>query len=101
MGWADNYIRELSESKIVQFRPRGDSMTGRVNNGQLVTVMPVSTLEPRDNDIVLCKVNGRQYLHIIKAIGSDGRYQIGNNKGHINGWTTKENIFGVVTKVED
>ena len=101
MGWADNYIRELSESKIVQFRPRGDSMTGRVNNGQLVTVMPVSTLEPRDNDIVLCKVNGRQYLHIIRAIGSDGRYQIGNNKGHINGWTTKENIFGVVTKVED
>lgn len=54
----------------------------------------------RVGDIVLCKVEGQQYLHLVSAIGSDGRFQISNNKGHVNGWTTPKNIFGVVTNVE-
>lgn len=99
MGWADNYIEKLRNGETVQFRPRGDSMTGKVNDGQLVTVVPAVTVE--QGNVVLCKVNGRQYLHLVKAIGADGRFQIGNNKGFINGWTTKENVFGVVTSVED
>jgi hypothetical protein len=37
----------------------------------------------------------------VVAVGSDGRYQIGNNKGHVNGWCTAANVFGVVTKVEE
>lgn len=99
MSWADNYIKDLKEGKVVQFRPRGNSMTGKVNDGQLVTVTPGIAAE--QGNVVLCKVSGQQYLHLVKAIGSDGRLQIGNNKGHINGWTTPENVFGVVTKIED
>lgn len=108
MGWADALLYPLSQGNTVKFRPKGDSMKGRIDSGQQVTVQP--TVDPQGlnrevvpavGDAVLCKVNGKQYLHLIKAIGSDGRFQIGNNKGHINGWTTKENIFGVVTKVED
>lgn len=34
---------------------------------------------------MLCKVNGTEYLHLIKAI-QGSRFQIGNNKGRINGW---------------
>ncbi len=55
----------------------------------------------KEGDVVLCKVNGKQWLHLVSAIGSDGRFQISNNKGHINGWCTQENIFGVVIRVED
>lgn len=44
-------------------------------------------------DIVLCKVAGNEYLHIVKAI-QNGRYQIGNNRGLINGWIRPENIYG-------
>jgi hypothetical protein len=43
-------------------------------------------------DIVLCKVNGSQYLHLIKHIQGD-RYQIGNNIGKINGWIGIGSIY--------
>lgn len=100
MGWADFHIQKLSEGETVQFRPKGDSMTGKVNSGQLVTVIPPpETIEV--GSVVLCKVQGKQYLHLVSAVGQDGRYQISNNKGHVNGWCTKANVFGLVTKVED
>jgi hypothetical protein len=36
-----------------------------------------------------------QYLHLVKAINKN-QYQIGNNRGGINGWTNRSNIFGKV-----
>lgn len=60
-------------------------MSGKIENGQLVTVTPLAQHVLKIGDIVLCKVNGVQYLHLVKAI-SGGRVQIGNNKGRINGW---------------
>ena len=41
MGWATHYIAKLKEGEIVQFRPKGNSMTGRVNSGDLCTVEPI------------------------------------------------------------
>jgi len=101
MGWATNHIAQLRNGKTVQFRPRGNSMTGRIDDGDLVTVAPVTeSTELKTGDAVLCKVNGNEYLHLIKAIGQDGRFQIGNNKGRINGWTTRSNVFGLCVSVE-
>jgi hypothetical protein len=71
-----------------------------VQSGQLVTVEPIGDREIRVGDAVLCKVNGRQMLHKVTAIGSDERYQISNNHGHINGWCTRKNVFGILTNVE-
>ena len=83
-------------------------------------------------DIVLCKVKGSQYLHLVKAVktvkGMDDakrailkdlppqliedigkackhyppmqRYQIGNNKGRVNGWIGRGKIYGVLVSVE-
>ena len=46
-------------------------------------------------------MNGRQYLHLVLGFDAvNGYVQIGNNKGHINGWTKIENVYGVVVKVE-
>jgi hypothetical protein len=42
MGWATKYIEQLSRGETVQFRPRGNSMRGKIENGQLVTVAPRS-----------------------------------------------------------
>ena len=98
MSWATRYIQELKEGKTIQFRPHGNSMVGKVNSGDLCTVEPIkAALEV--GDIVLCKVNGNQYLHLIKAIRSD-QYQIGNNHGGINGWVTINGIFGKCIRVE-
>ena len=75
-------------------------MTGKIESGQLCTVEPVvdvSTLST--GDIVLCKVNGREYLHLIKAIQGH-RFQIGNNRGGINGWIGPSSIFGRLVRVQ-
>lgn len=100
MGWAAHYISQLREGNKVQFRPRGSSMKGKIESGQLCSVEPIQdpgTLEV--GDIVLCKVNGREYLHLIKAIQGP-RFQIGNNRGLINGWIGSKAIFGRCVNVE-
>ena len=105
MGWADYHIERLERGETVRFCPRGKSMTGRVEDGQLVTV------DPELDDVVLCTVKGHQYLHLVRAIRrrrdwSEGtgyryRYQIASNTGRINGWINLTKIHGVMTEVED
>lgn len=98
--WATHLIEQLKRSEIVHFRPHGNSMQPRIESGQLVTLVAVNEFADfRVGDIVLCKVEGHVYLHLISAIGSDGRLQISNNKGHVNGWTTRKNVFGLVVAV--
>ena len=100
MGWATQYIAMLQEGETVQFRPRGNSMVGKIESGQLCTVEPID--DPAAlavGDIVLCKVNGRQYIHLIKAIQGK-RFQIGNNRGRINGWISANSVFGKCVRVE-
>lgn len=99
MGWATSHIQELKNNKTIQFRPRGSSMKGKVESGQLCTVEPINSIL-NVGDIVLCKVNGKEYLHLIKAIQGE-RFQIANNKGHINGWVGKNCIFGKLIKIEN
>ena len=50
-------------------------------------------------DIVLCKVNGFQYLHLIKVIQGK-RFQIGNNRGRMNGWIGENGIHGKCIRIE-
>lgn len=99
MGWASEYIARLKEGATVQFRPRGNSMKDKIESGQLGTVEPVDPASLKVGDIVLCKVNGKQYLHLVKAIQGK-RFQIGNNRGRINGWVGENSIFGKCTKIE-
>ncbi len=101
MGWATPYIAKLKDGETVSFRPRGNSMQGKIESGQLCTVEPISDFESlQKGDIVLCKVNGNEYIHLIKAIQGK-RFQIGNNRGRINGWIGANSIFGKCVKIED
>lgn len=100
MSWATLHIARLRAGAPAVFRPVGHSMHPRIKSGQLCTVEPVAPASLAVGDIVLCVVRGTQYLHFIKAIES-GRYQIGNNRGGINGWISSDAIFGRVTSVED
>lgn len=68
-------------------------MTPRVNDGDVVTVAPCDASILRPGDIVLVRVRGRVYLHLIKA--RDGqRFLIGNNRGGTNGWVGPSAIHG-------
>ena len=101
MGWATAYIAKLKNGETVSFRPRGHSMKGKIESGQLCTVEPIKEFESlQKGDIVLCKVSGAEYLHLIKAING-ARFQIGNNRGRINGWIRANSIFGKCVKIED
>jgi hypothetical protein len=74
-------------------------MSPLVKSGQLVTVAPVDPATLERGDIVLCNVVGHQYLHLVTAIDGE-RIQIGNNRGHINGWTSARQIHGKLIAVE-
>ena len=100
MGWATGHIARLQDGETVQFRPRGHSMKGKVPDRALVTVRPFEPEELEVGSIVLCKVKGNQYLHLIKSIDSKGRYLIGNNRGGINGWIGLAQIYGLCVAVD-
>lgn len=100
MGWATPHIARLRTGETVRFRPRGHSMSPKIESGQLCTVEPVDVATLAVGDIVLCKVNGNEYLHLVKAVQA-GRFQIGNNRGYINGWVGPNAIYGKLIRVED
>lgn len=100
VGWAAHYIEKLRRGEDVQFRPRGSSMVPLIKSGQLCSVTPCEPNALNVGDIVLCKVRGNEYLHLIKAIDG-GRFQIGNNRGFINGWVSATAIFGRLVRVSD
>ena len=99
MGWATGYIEQLRRGEAVSFRPRGSSMSGKIESGQLCTVEPADAGSLAVGDIVLCKVKGAEYLHLIKAIRGS-QFQIGNNRGDINGWVTAKSTYGKCVRVE-
>ena len=87
---------ELQKGHAVTFRPRGNSMSPKIKDGQEVTLIPTpEDYVPRKNDIVWAKVGRSYYLHLIKSVEKE-RVLIGNSHGGINGWTPKSNIFGLL-----
>lgn len=76
-------------------------MKGKIDSSQLCTVELIKDVETLSKgDIVLCKINWNHYLHLIKAIQGQ-RYQIGKNRGGINGWIGSNSIYGKCVRIED
>lgn len=72
-------------------------MVPLIQSRQLVTVAPIGNQDIGKDSIVLCIVQGVHYLHLVKNVSADKqRFLIGNNKGGINGWIGRENIFGLL-----
>src|SRR5262249_50739486 len=99
MSWAKYAIEALQRGETTMIRPRGHSMKGKVNDGDLVTLTPCNPAALSVGDIVLVRMHGNDYLHLIKAIDGE-RFQIGNNRGGINGWVRASGIYGIAMKVE-
>jgi hypothetical protein len=74
------------------------------NNASEPICEPVTEeTELKKKDIVLCKVKGHYYLHLIHSIKPNKKgshsYLIGNNHGHMNGWVGRSQIFGIVREI--
>lgn len=86
---------DLEEYGIGTMKCFGNSMTPILKSGSVLTFRRFSDYSV--GDIVFCKVRGR-YIDAHKVIKKDnGRYLIGNNHGHLNGWTRI--IYGKVIEV--
>jgi hypothetical protein len=100
VGWATFAIEKLQKGETVQVKPSGHSMTGRVNHKDLVTLAPCNPDNLQVGDIVLVRVKGNVFLHLIKAIQNHERFLIGNNRGGVNGWVGRNAIYGIAIQVE-
>ncbi|MEV4002435.1 S24 family peptidase [Actinomadura sp. NPDC049753] len=96
----DAIAARVAEGATVDFRPSGSSMVPLIRSGDLVTVAPVDPARLEVGDIVLARVAGMVYLHLVSALDpTKGRVQISNNRGRINGWTGRERVFGICVAV--
>ncbi|MGW6441495.1 VanZ family protein [Lentzea sp. NPDC055074] len=99
VGMLDAVAARVARGEKVRFRPTGSSMVPLIHSRQRVTVAPVDTAKLEVDDIVLVRVAGTTYLHRVTAIAGQ-RVQIGNNRGRINGWTSRERVFGLCVDVD-
>lgn len=85
--------------KVENYREGGNSMEPRISSRQPVTLEPVDPNALERGDIVLVRVKGHVYTHLVTAV-QGRRVQIGNNRGKINGWTPKHKVYGIVTEID-
>ena len=90
-------LKRLQEGETIITSEKGNSMVPLIYSGQDHELSPVDLKDVKVNDIVYCKVHGRFFTHLVKAIDPVKGCQIANNKGFVNGWTRQ--VFGKVTKV--
>lgn len=101
MGALDMAAARVAAGATVQLRPSGSSMVPLVRSRQLVTVSPVDPAKVEVGDIVLAKVAGTVYLHLVSAVDAAGaRVQISNNRGRVNGWTGHAKVYGICVAVD-
>lgn len=91
-------LEQLEAGEDVELHPKGNSMTPLIKSGERILLTPTDTAKL--GDVVLCKVKGRYFIHLVTAVDEEkGRWQISNNHGHVNGWT--HNIYGRVSEIGD
>ena len=91
--WAWRQLMDGAEK--ITIRPRGHSMEPLIMDRQEVTITRLGSTVLKKGDIVLARVRGHVYLHKITAIDGN-RIQISNNHGHVNGWTARDKIAGIL-----
>jgi hypothetical protein len=90
----------VAQGETVTFRPTGNSMVPLIHSRDEVVVAPVDPHLIEVGDIVLTRVAGSVYIHLVKAIEpAKRRVQIGNNRGGINGWTGFDRVYGIAVSV--
>lgn len=96
MNHKDMMVKRLKSGETIKgYVESGNSMVPLIHSRQPVDIRPVDRLI-KVGDIVFCKIGRRYYLHLVTA-ADDKRVQISNNHGHVNGWTSRNNVFGFVT----
>lgn len=92
------YKARLAAGENVTRREKGNSMEPKIHSGEPIDYVPIAGPDGVERgDVVWCKVGGNHCTHLVRAKKLEGdswRFQIGNNKGGVNGWIGIESIFG-------
>lgn len=90
-------VSPLQKGIACWVRGIGNSMTPILKSGQVVWVEPVTDdMILSKGDIVLVRVRGNVYMHKITARKGQSEFQISNNHGHVNGWASRKNVYGIL-----
>jgi hypothetical protein len=101
MGMLDAVAERVATGATVEFKPSGTSMIPLIRSRQSVVVAPVDPAKLEVGDIVLARVAGTVYLHLISALEpARKRVQISNNRGRVNGWTSHDRVYGICISVD-
>ncbi|MDX3538553.1 S24/S26 family peptidase [Streptomyces sp. MB09-01] len=101
MGMLDTQADRIGRGETVEFRPTGGSMVPLVHSRQRVLVAPADPALVEVGDIVLARVSGTVYLHLVSAVDLPRRrVQISNNHGRVNGWTGHDRVLGICLAVD-
>lgn len=73
-------------------------MTGRIEFGDGIVIAPCDGMEIQIGDIVFARVRRRYLVHLVKDICA-AEFLIADSRGHVDGWTPRERIYGVVVEV--
>jgi hypothetical protein len=93
-----NYkLERLQNGETFVTSEKGNSMLPLIKSGQEHKLTSATIEDVKIGDIVYCKVRGNFYTHLVKAKDEVKGCLIGNNRGHINGWTKQ--IYGKVIEV--
>jgi hypothetical protein len=87
--------RRLAEGERDWFTAVGGSMRPAVRMVQRVALRPVVAGEPLAGRVALVEVGGRLWLHRVTA-EEPGRVHVAGDNGMVNGWTSRDFVFGVV-----
>ncbi len=99
MSWVREALEAIEQGRVAKVRPYGGSMRGRIESGQLVTIVPAGAADVAPGDAVFVRWKGGYLLHLIVEHGGD-RVLIGNNIGRVNGWAPASAVLGRVVAVE-
>ncbi len=99
-------IAQLKAGETVYHTGHGNSMTGRINDGDIETLEPVTDPSKiRKGDAVFCKIrSGTVLTHEVIGIRKNGKsleFHIARRwpTRRSNGWVSQENIYGRVVAV--
>lgn len=92
-------VEKLLSGETITSKEAGNSMLPILKSKQPVVLEPTDWTKVKMGDIVFCKCKGNYYTHLVKATDLRKGVLIGNNHGHLNGWT--KSVYGKAIKILD
>lgn len=91
-------VEKLLSGETITSKEAGNSMLPILKSRQAVVLEPTDWTKVEIGDIVFVRVHSHYYTHLVKATDLKRGVLIGNNHGHLNGWTKA--VYGIVTHKE-